>query len=396
MTKYDLLLKGGHLIDTDAGIDEIRDVAFAAGRVAAVDANIPPDTAREVVDASGSYVAPGLVDMHVHAFIHGYDVGLELDGICTPTGVTTVCDGGSTGAVNFQGMKEYVIARSETRVLAYLNISAIGMTTMRKSIGQTEFKNLEDYVGISEYRLIDYSDPQLCADIINANRDTIVGVKVREQIELVGTGNAAMEPLHRGLRAAEMTGTPIMIHWENPPIEYTEVMPMLRPGDVVTHVYNGHGSTIVGPDGKLKAGVHEARRRGIIFEVGYGQFHFSFDVARRALKEGFYPDAISTDMSRRGHRVTVKDLPTTLSKFLCLGMPFKDVVRCATSAPARILGRGDELGTLRVGAVGDAAVFRIETGRFPYEDTHGETIQGEQKWTPQMTVRAGRVVWRKG
>src|SRR6185436_9884087 len=117
-----------------------------------------------------------------------------------------------------------------------------------------------------------------------------------------------------------------------------------------------------------------------VFDVGYGQFHFSFDVARRALKEGFYPDAISTDMSRRGHRVTVKDLPTTLSKFLCLGMPFKDVVRCATSAPAKILGRGGELGTLRVGAVGDAAVFRIETGRFPYEDTHGETIQGEQKW----------------
>lgn len=393
-TRYDLLLKGGHLIDIDAGIDGRRDVAFSAGRVAAVDKDIARESAREVADVSGSYVVPGLVDMHVHVFIHGYDVGMQLDPICARSGVTTVCDGGSSGAVNFQGLKEYVIARAETRVLVFLNISAIGMTTVRKSIGQTNFTSLEEYVGISEYRLIDYSDPNLCVDIINENRDVILGVKVRAQIELVGKGQPGLEPLRRGIRAAEATGTPLMLHLENPPVEYTEILPLLRPDDIVTHVFNGKGSGIIGDDGRMKPAVHEARRRGLVFDVGYGQFHFNFNVARQAIAEGFYPDATSTDLSRRGHLKTVRDLPTTMSKLLCLGMPLHEVIRSVTSRPAQVIGRSGELGTLRVGAAGDAAVFQIEEGSFSYDDTDGNSMIGNKRWVPRLTVRAGRVWWR--
>lgn len=392
--RYDLLLKGGHLIDLDSGIDAPCDVAFSAGRVAAVDTEIPREAAREVVDISGAYVVPGLVDMHVHAFIHGYDVGIQLDGICAYSGVTTVCDGGSVGAVNFTGLKEYVIARSETRVLAYLNISAIGMTTVRKSVGAVNFTNLEEYVGISEYRLIDYSDPNLAAAVINENRDVILGIKVRTQIELVGKGEYGLEPLRRALRAAEITGTPIMIHLENPPVEYTQVLALLRPGDIVSHVYHGHGSGILDESGRIKTAVHEARRRGILFEVAYGQFHCNFNIVRRAFEEGFYPDAISTDLSRRGHLKTVKDLPTTLSKFLSLGMRLNDVVRAATIGPANAIGRSGELGTLRVGAAGDAAVFVIEEGSFTYHDTDGNTFVGTKQWAPRLTVRAGRIWWQ--
>jgi dihydroorotase len=361
-----------------------------------VETEVPSEAAREAIDISGAYVVPGLVDLHVHAFIHGYDVGLQLDGICAASGVTTVCDGGSVGAVNFPGFKEYVVARSETRVKAYLNISAIGMTTVRKSVGATNFTTLEEYVGISEYRLIDYSDPILAAAVVSENRDVILGIKVRAQIELVGEGERGLEPLRRALRAAELTRTPIMIHLENPPVEYTQVLALLRPGDIVSHVYHGHGSGILDEKGRVKTGVQEARRRGVLFEVAYGQFHCNFNIVRKALEQGFLPDAISTDMSRRGHLKTVKDLPTTLSKFLSLGMPFNDVLRAATVNPANAMGRGGDLGTLRVGAAGDAAVFRIEEGRFPYDDTDGNSIEGTKRWVPRLTVRAGRVWWQVG
>lgn len=394
--RYDLVLKGGHLVDPATGRDGRYDIAFSAGRVAAVDPEIPRGAAREALDVSGCYVSPGLIDLHVHAFIHGYDVGLQLDGICSASGVTTVCDGGSVGAVNFRGFKEYVVDRSETRVFSYLNISAIGMTTVRKSVGATTFSNLEEYVGISEYRLIDYSDPGLAAEVIKANRDTILGVKVRAQIELVGRGDGGLEPLRRAIKAAELTGTPVMIHLENPPVEYTEVLKLLRPGDIVSHVYHGQGSGILDEHGQVKSGVREARRLGILFEVAYGQFHFNLPVARKALEQGFYPDAISTDMSRRGHLKTVKDLPTTLSKFLSLGMPFDQVLRAATVNPAKAMGRHGDLGTLQIGAVGDAAVFTIEEGKFLYEDTDGNSFEGSQRWVSRMTVRAGHLWWRAG
>jgi dihydroorotase len=375
--RYDLLVKGGRLIDPEAGVEGRRDVAFSAGRVAAVDSDIPAEAARQVVDVAGTYVVPGLVDVHVHAFIHGYDVGILLDGICASTGVTTVCDGGSVGAVNFTGLREYVMARAETRVLAFLNISAIGMTVVS---------------GIGEYRLIDYSNPDLAAGVIREHRDVILGIKVREQIELVG--EHGLEPLRRALRAAEATGTTIMLHLENPPTEYGEVLPLLRPGDIVSHVFHGRGSGILDETGRVKRAVHEARQRGILFDVAYGQFHVNFDVVRKAFAERFYPDTISTDLSRRGHLRTVKDLPTTLSKFLSLGLPLAEAVKAVTAAPARAIGRSGDLGTLRPGAAGDAAVFVIEDGRFAYEDTDGNSFEGTKRWVPRLTVRAGRVWWQ--
>jgi dihydroorotase len=374
--RFDLVLKGGHLLDPAAGVDARRDVGFAAGRVAAVDADIPRDAARQVVDVGGAHVAPGLVDLHAHAFIAGHDLGIETDPICAATGVTTLCDAGSTGAANFTGLREYVMARAETRVLAFLHLSAIGLS----------------HLGVGEHAFLEYFDPDLAAGVAREHRDVILGIKVREQVEVVG--GHGLEPLRRGIRAAEAAGLPVIVHVNNPPAEYGEVLALMRPGDIVSHFLHGRGSGILDAACRIKPAVQEARRRGIVFDVAHGRNHVNFPVARRAFEQGFYPDTISSDLTRPGRAGIVKDLPTTLSKFLSLGMPLGDVVRAATATPARAIGRSGDLGTLRPGAAGDAAVFAIEEGRFPYQDADGHTLEGGRRWTPRLTVRAGRVWWR--
>jgi dihydroorotase len=375
--RYDLLLTGGHLIDPAASIDGPRDVAFAAGRVAAVGAGIPRASAREVVDVSGSLVAPGLIDLHAHAFIAGHDLGIETDPVCSTSGVTTLCDAGSTGAANFAGLREYVMARAETRVLGFLHIAAIGLS----------------HLGIGEHCYLDYSDPDLATATAREHRDVVVGVKVRIQKEVVA--QHGLEPLRRGLRAAEAAGVPVIVHVNNPPVEYQEVLALLRPGDIVSHFLHGRGSGILDAQHRVKEAVHAARRRGILFDVAHGRNHVSFPIARAALEQGFLPDSISSDLTRPGRASIVRDLPTTLSKFLSLGMPLPDVVRAATAGPARAIGRRGDLGTLAAGAAGDAAVFVVEDGRFPYQDADGNTLEGTKRWSPRLTVRAGRVWWRR-
>jgi dihydroorotase len=374
--RYDLVLKGGHLLDPAAGVDARRDVAFASGRVAAVDADIPPGTARETVDVGGAYVTPGLIDLHAHAFLAGHDLGIETDPICAATGVTTLCDAGSTGAAHFTGLREYVMARAETRVLAFLHISAIGLS----------------HLSIGEHAFLEYSDPDLAAGVAREHRDVVLGIKVREQVEVVG--RHGLEPLRRGLQAAAAAGVPVIVHVNNPPAEYGDVLALLRPGDIVSHFFHGRGSGILDDRGRIKPAVQEARRRGVVFDVAHGRNHVSFPVVRKAFEQGFYPDTISSDLTRPGRAGVVKDLPTTLSKFLSLGMPLGEVVRAATATPARAIGRSGDLGTLRAGAAGDAAVFVVEDGRFGYQDADGHALEGAMRWAPRLTVRAGRVWWR--
>jgi dihydroorotase len=375
--RHDLLLTGGHVIDPASGVDGRKDVEFASGRVAAVDTAIPRETAGEVVDVSGSYVAPGLVDLHAHAFIAGHDLGIETDPVSAATGVTTLCDAGSTGAANFPGLREYVMARADTRVLGFVHIAALGLS----------------HLAIGEHCYLDYSDPDLAAGVAREHRDVVLGVKVRIQTEVVA--QHGLEPLQRGLRAAESAGVPVIVHVNNPPVEYGEVLTILRPGDIVSHFLHGRGSGILDEQGRLKDAVRAARGRGVVFDVAHGRNHVNFPVVRRAFEQGFYPDTISSDLTRLGRAGVVRDLPTTLSKFLCLGMPLADVVRAATATPARAIGRSGDLGTLAAGAAGDAAVFAIEDGRFPYQDADGNVLEGATRWTPRLTVRAGRVSWRR-
>jgi dihydroorotase len=261
-------------------------------------------------------------------------------------------------------------------VLAFVHLSAIGLT----------------HTAIGEHCLLDYSNPDLAAATAREHRDVVLGIKVREQVEVVGVHG--LEPLRRGLRAAEQAGVPVIVHVNNPPAEYGEVLALLRPGDIVSHFFHGRGSGILDAAGRIKAAVHAARRRGVVFDVAHGRNHVSFPIVKRALAEGFYPDTISSDLTRPGLTSIVRDLPTTLSKFLSLDMPLGAVVRAATASPARAIGRSGELGTLAVGAAGDAAVFSVDEGRFDYQDADGNTLEGARRWTPRLTVRAGRVWWR--
>ena len=359
--RFDLVLTGGHVIDPATGVDGRRDVAFGSGRVVAVDSRIPRHAAREAIDVAGAYVVPGLIDLHAHAFIAGHDLGIETDAVCRSTGVTTLCDAGSTGAANFAGLREFVMARAETRVLAFVHLSAIGLT----------------HLGIGEHCVLEYSDPDLAAATAREHRDVVLGIKVREQVEVVGTHG--LEPLRRGLQAAEVAGVPVIVHVNNPPAEYGEVLALLRPGDIVSHVFHGRGSGILDERGRVKPAVHAARGRGVVFDVAHGRNHVNFPIVRSAFADGFFPDTISSDLTRPGRATVVRDLPTTLSKFLSLGMPLPDVVRAATAAPARAIGRSGELGTLAVGAAGDAAVFAVDEGRFPYQDADGNTLDGDRR-----------------
>ncbi len=373
--RYDLLLRGAHLIDPAAGVDGRRDVAFASGRVAAVDAAIPPASARQVVELAGAYLAPGLIDLHAHAFLAGHDLGLDTDAVCRATGVTTLCDAGSAGAAAFTGLREYVMARTDTRVLAFVHLAAIGLS----------------HLAIGEHCYLAYSDPALAADTVREHREVALGIKVRIQAEVVG--EHGLEPLRRGIQAAEAVGLPVIVHVNNPPVEYAEVLALLRPGDIVSHFLHGRGSGILDARGQVKEAVRAARRRGVLFDVAHGRNHVNFVVAQAALAQGFLPDSISSDLTRPGRAGVVRDLPTTLSKFLSLGMPLPEVVRAATAGPARAIGRAGELGTLAVGAAGDAAAFVVEEGRFAYQDADGNTLEGDRRWGPRLTVRAGRVTW---
>ncbi|MBI4562245.1 MAG: amidohydrolase/deacetylase family metallohydrolase [Candidatus Rokubacteria bacterium] len=372
-----LLLKGGELIDPHAGLRGRYDLRLRDGRVAEVGPDLAADGDR-LLDVGGRLVVPGLIDQHAHCFVGASDLGSRTDAVCASTGVTTFVDGGSAGAATFAGMREFVMARSRVRILAFLNISAIGLA----------------YLGVGELNHLPYADPDAAAGVAREHRDLILGIKVRNQKEVVG--EAELEPLRRAIRAAELSGgLRVMIHVTNPPTPLDPILELLRPGDLVSHFLHGRGYGILDETGRIKAAVRAARQRGILFDVAHGRNHVNFRVAKAAMEQGFFPDTISSDLTSAGARGVVKDLPTTLSKFLNLGMPLEEVIRAATAAPARVIGRERELGTLTPGAVADVAALELEEGQFEFHDADGNTLRGRQRLSAFLTVKDAEIWWRR-
>ena len=360
----DLLIKGGRVLDPSQGIDGPADVLLADGRVAAVEPGIPADRARAVVDATDRLVVPGLIDLHTHVYWGGTSLGVDADALARQSGTTTFVDAGSAGAGNFLGFRRHVIERAKVRILAYLNISYAGIFGFSRNVMVGE---------CSDIRLCDAREAVSAA---REHLDLLVGMKVR--VGRVAGGNSGVAPLDLALEAADALQLPVMTHIDFPPPSRREVVPRLRRGDVLTHCFRPFPNAPIGGDRAIRAEITAARERGVVFDIGHGMGSFDFDVARGMLAEGFVPDVISSDVHALCIDGPAFDLLVTMSKFLCLGLPLAEVIRLATSGPARAIGR-DDLGTLRPGAVGDAAVLDLRRGAFDYVDVLGQTMTGDRR-----------------
>jgi dihydroorotase len=376
-TKYDLLLKGGQVVDAKNKVNAVRDVAIQDGKIAEVAVNIPAAKAHRVVDVTGLYVTPGLVDIHVHVYAgtgmrgaYSGDNSVYPDGFTFRSGVTTVVDAGSSGWRNFPDFKDRVIDRSKTRVLALLNIVGHGMG------GGTIEQNTEDM------------DAKATAEAAGKYKEFVVGIKTAH---FEGPEWTAVE---RAVEAGTLANIPVMVDFgtfrkERP---YQElVMKKLRPGDISTHMYVD-AVPMLDEKGRVLPYLFEARKRGVIFDVGHGGGSFLFRQAAPAVRQGFVPDSISTDLHITSMNGGMKDMLNVMSKFLNMGLPLDDVIARATWNPAREIKR-EEFGNLSVGAIADVAVLRLEKGNFGFVDVFGARMKGTQKLLCELTVRGGKVIW---
>src|SRR5579862_5295150 len=374
---YDLLLKGGHVIDGKNKIDGVRDVAIRGGRIAAVAADIAPGKSVKVVNAAGLYVAPGLVDIHVHVYAgtgrrgaYDGDNSVYPDGFTFRAGTTTVVDAGSSGRSNFPDFKDKVIDRARTRVLALLNIVGSGMGG-----GEVE-QNLADM------------QAKPTAEAAMANRDIVVGIKCAHY------RGPEWTPVERAVEAGTIAHIPVMVDFGDfrPERPYQElVTKKLRPGDISTHMYLG-AVPMIDDHGKVLPYLFEARKRGVIFDVGHGGGSFLFRQAVPAIHQGFIPDSISTDLHITSMNAGMKDMLNVMAKFLNIGMSLDEVVGRSTWTPAREI-KHEELGNLSVGAPADVAVLRVERGNVGFVDVNGARMRGTQKLACELTLRDGKVVY---
>ena len=374
-TAHDLILKGGRVIDPSQAIDGVMDVAFKAGKVSAIAKSIKPTPGADVRDVTGAIVTPGLIDLHTHVYWGGTSLGIDAEEFCRTSGVTTAVDTGSAGPGNFMGFRKHVIEKSEVRILAYLHVSFAGIFAFSPTImvGESE-----------EPRLL---APAECAEVAAHHRDLLVGIKVRVGRHASGTQGWAA--LKMALEVADKVGMPLMCHIDHPPPSYEEVIGQLRPGDILTHAFRPFPNTPANAQGKVKAEVLAARKRGVIFDIGHGKGSFAFETARAMLANGFKPDVISSDVHALCINGPAFDQVTTLSKFLCMGMPLGEVIAASTVNPAMAMKR-PELGTLKVGSAGDATLLTIKDGTFDYVDVVGEHLEGRQKIVSEGVVIAGK------
>jgi dihydroorotase len=371
----DLILKGGRVIDPANGRDEAADIAFSGGKVAAVGPDLPRE-AGEIVDARGLLVVPGLIDLHTHVYWGGTSLGVDAAEVARHSGTTSFVDAGSSGPGNFHGFRRHVIEPSPVRILPFLNVSYPGIFAFSASVMVGECADL---------RLI---DPRECVRVIEANRDLIVGVKVRVGRNAGGASGVA--PLDIALEVAEETGLPVMAHLDHPPPSRLEVLSRLRRGDIITHCFRPFPNAPVRDDGRIREEVVAARERGVVFDIGHGGGSFGFRTAERMLAAGFLPDAISSDVHTMSINGPAFDQLVTMSKFLSIGMELGAVIRAGSAAPAAALGRSD-LGHLAPGAVGDVSVLELVEGEFEYRDVLGEARHGRWKLEARGLVIAG--VW---
>jgi len=366
---YDLLIRGGTVIDPATATHGKLDVAIAAGRIAAIARDIPNAQATRVIDAAGQIVTPGLVDLHTHIYWGATYWGIEADPVAARTGVTTWLDVGSAGSYSFPGFREYIANRSRVRVHALLNLSSIGLIAPTWELANP-----------------DYWDVDLAAEVVERNRDLILGIKAR--IDRNTTRGVGIEPLKRARELADRVGLPLMTHIGASPPTIEEVLEHLRPSDILTHCCTGQDMRLVDADGHVLPGLRRLHEAGVVLDVGHGTGSFDYRVAEAMLADGLKPDVISSDIHQMAVQGPAFDLPTTLSKFLNLGMDLDEVIACATVNAAHAVGLEDA-GTLAPGARADIALFRLEESEFWFYDIGMAERSGQRMLVNTLTLVDG-------
>ncbi len=371
----DILVRGGTVVDPSQSLHRVADVAVKDGKIAAIGPSLQAEPAAQTVDARGLLVTPGLIDLHVHVYRGHVSIGLDPDPLCPAGGVTTLVDAGSAGSFNFDAFRRDIIDRAETRILALVNLSCMGLVA---------FPNGE----LLERR---YADVKGAIETIRRHPGVAVGVKIRAGAHIIGQGEQGWANLKDAVAAARGSGTWLMVHIGDSPMPIPELVEHLQPGDCVTHCFRAGNQRILDADDKVFPAVRKAAERGVVFDVGHGFGSFQWEVVEAALRQGFEPTTISTDLHTMNLHGPVYDLPTTMSKFLMLGLPLDRVVAQATSAPAKVLRR-DDLGTLKPGAVADIAILEERRGSFEFTDSTGGTRAGQVLLNAVGTIRGGKLL----
>ena len=379
--KFDLVIKGGDVLDPSQSLRGKRDIGIRWGVVEAVEESIPAERALKTIDASDKLVMPGLVDLHCHVYPYGSAIGIPADELVQFQGTTTVVSAGDAGVNNLAALRRYIVAQSRARMYAFVHIANNGLSAFP----------------VAELYNIDNAQVEACAMALAENQDFLIGVKVRMSENIIF--KHGVEPLKRGIQACEMCGWPakMMVHIGG--VETKELMSdilnLLRPGDVLTHCYSGFPNmsgvfTNIVQDGKLLPAALAAKQRGVVFDVGHGGGSFDFTVAEVAIPGGCTPDTISSDIHVfSGNSPGVPFLPNVMSKFMAMGFPLEQVVAMATIAPAKIIDRAPKIGTLQTGAPGDVAIMELVEGPVTFVDTRNNKREGKAHLKPVQTVING-------
>jgi dihydroorotase len=374
-----LVLQGGRVLDPLGGVDAVQDVRIEHGQIAAIGPGVATDGA-DVRQLHGAVVTPGLIDSHVHVYEGVGFGGIDPDIVGVGSGVSTVVDAGSSGASTFEGLRRYVIGRARTRVLVFLNLSLVGTPAGPSS---------------HELAAADDVDEDAAQEVIEANRDLVVGIKVRAS--RTALGQQGLTPLRRGRALADRVHLPLMIHIGDPhagdaqPVRIVDVVDILRPGDILTHLFTGQPGGLLDANGRLHDAVRAAHAAGLRFDVGHGVYNLSFETAARVLDQGLQPHTISTDVHRFARDRLVYDLPTTMAKCLALGFTLPQVVEKATYEAGRSLGNPALVPGLAVGQLADVSVFRVEEADWQAEDSMGQQLTAHHRIVPLLTVRGDEI-----
>ena len=398
--RYELLLKGGEVIDPSQDLRGPRDVAFSVGKVAALGEDISRDEAREVVDVSGKIVTPGLIDIHGHYFEHIVPFATAADRVCLPNGVTTTLDAGSSGWLHFEGFKEYILKREQTRLMALVNLSALGMMAPRRSIGE-DFgptigisggpQTLLDPHSVGELQDLRFAQVEEAVQCIRDNPNIVLGVKIRIDHEISGEANT-IPALERARTVADMTGSFVMVHVARVPIPLAKVFEYLRPGDIVTHIFHSAENNVLDERGNVRTEVAEAKDKGIVFDIGAARRNFGISLSRATIAQGLLPTTLSSDITRsRPQSPIVYNLPEVMTLYMSLGMSLEEVITATTLNASNAIGQMEQIGTLSPGAIGDATVIDLEKCDSVFDDGSGESVTSDERISPVVTIKDGKV-----